>query len=332
MVLSLEQITKVTQGAVTVEYVGGEYHFYRMTDGEYDITEKSIADATAGVILEFKTDATKLNLTVNTELSMDIRSFFAFDIICNEKYVGSVKNFEDTEMKDNFGFKKFETGVYSGEFDLGQSEKTVKIVMPHTLIGTIKYLELADATYVEPCRKDKILIAYGDSITQGYDGQHPSRTYAYSLGQYLNAEVYNKAIGGLVFEYKRVECSLHQKADYVSVAMGTNDWTVHTSEQIRQDVADFIKAISYKYPDAVKFVITPIWRASYKEEKIGGTFEDMSKIITEECERYPDIKVIQGINLVEHSPKYFGDGGLHPNDEGFNLYSKNLAGELSKIL
>lgn len=123
-------------------------------------------------------------------------------------------------MVDDFGFKKYETGAYSGEFDLGQGEKVVKIVMPHTLIGTIKDLELVDATYAKPCKKDKILIAYGDSITQGYDGQHPSKTYAYSLGQYLNAEVYNKAIGGLVFEYKRVECSLHKKADYVFAALG----------------------------------------------------------------------------------------------------------------
>ena len=332
MKLNLQQITQITQGAVMVEYMGGAYRFYRMTDGEYDITEKTIADSTAGVILEFKTDATKLSLKVNTELSMDIRSFFAFDIFCNKKFIGSIKNFNDEEMIDEYGFKKFDIGEYSDEFELDKGENQVKIVMPHTLIGSIKELELTDATFVEPCKQDKILIAYGDSITQGYDGQHPSKTYAYALGQHLNAEVYNKGIGGLVFEYKRVESSLHETADYVSVAMGTNDWTVHTPEEIRRDAADFIKAVTKKYPDAVKFVITPIWRKSYKEEKIGGTFDGLAKIITEEAAKYPDIKIIQGIDLVGHSPEFYGDGGLHPNDKGFEMYGENLNKELDKLL
>ena len=97
-------------------------------------------------------------------------------------------------------------------------------------------------------------------------------------------------------------------------------------------VVNVIKAVVNKYPDAIKFVITPIWRKSHKEDKIGGTFEGLTKIITEEASRYPDIKIIQGFELVGHSPDFFGDGGLHPSDKGFEMYGKNLNAELDKIL
>lgn len=324
MKLNLNQIKDITRGAVDVTYEDGAYRFYRMTSGEYDITEKAVADATASVVLEFKTDALCLRLNVKTELSMEIRSFFAFDIFADGRLIGCIKNYEDDKLTGNYSSDKFEIGSFKGEFPLEKGDKTLKIVMPHTLIGSIEEIELADATYIIPCKKDKLLIAYGDSITQGYDAQHPSKIYATRLGDYLDAEVINKAIGGAVFEYYRVDGSLHSHADYVSVAFGTNDWTVHDADTIRQDVADYMKSIKAKYPDAKKFVITPIWRASADTIKKGGSFYDLEKIITEECAVYSDITVIPGIDLVDHDTGLFGDLGLHPNDDGFDLYAKNL--------
>ena len=332
MILSLNQFKSVTQGAVNITYENGNYYFYRMSKEEYNEDDRSIAEATAGIVLEFKTDASMLKLKVITKPCMDIRSFFAFDIFENDSLIGNIQNFKDENMTDNYSGKQYPMGDYSGDFKLTDGKKTVKIVLPHTLIAGIRELELCDATYIEPCKKDKILIAYGDSITQGYDAQHPSRTYAMQIADYLGAELYNKAIGGAVFEHHLVNSSGQKNADYVLVSYGTNDWTVYTPDIIRENAAKFIESVVTEYPDAVKFVITPIWRASYKEEKIGGTFEGIANIITDECAKYPDVKVIHGFNFVGHSPQYFGDGGLHPNDEGFNLYSKNLSDELNKLL
>ena len=332
MILNTEQIKSVTSGVVNVEYSDGLYRFYRMTDGEYDITEKTIAEATAGVYLEFCTDAQLLKLKVKTELSMGIRSFFAFDIFSNGELIGCIKNFEDEKCTGNYSSGKYEVGNFSGEFSLEGGEKQVKIVMPHTLIGCIKELELVGASYITPCRKNKTLIAYGDSITQGYDALHPSKIYATCLAEHLGAEPINKAIGGAVFESYRVDASLHTNVDYVTVAFGTNDWTVHTPKQIKLDAAEYIKSVVKKYPHAHIFVITPIWRASADTEKVGGAFYDLEGLIREAASEYPFVNVISGIDLVEHLPECFGDLVLHPSDKGFEFYSKNLCAKVDEVL
>lgn len=330
MKLDIHQIKSVTQGVVKVEYKDSAYRFYRMTESEYNLSDKSIAEATASVILEFKTDASYLKLNVKTKLSMNIRSFFAFDIFEDNKRLYCIKNFEDENCITDYSNEKYDIGSYSGNFKLKNGDKTIKIYMPHTLIGSIEEIELSDATYITPLKKDKLLIAYGDSITQGYDAQHPSEIYATRLGEYLGAEVINKAIGGAIFEHKLIDGSVNKKADYVSVAFGTNDWTVFEPDKIRKNAYEYIKTIVSEYPDAVKFVITPIWREAADTEKIGGTFDGLEKIITEACATYPDVIVIPGIDLIEHSTEYFGDSGLHPNDKGFSLYAQNLIDKISK--
>lgn len=331
MKLSLEQIRSVTRGAVNVTCEDGMYRFYRMAEGEYDESDKGIGHSTAGVVLEFMTDATGLSLKVKAEIGMEIRSFFSFDIFADDKLIGHIKNYEDGQCVGNYSSNKFEIGDFDGDFSLGDGEKKVKIVMPYSLIGVIRELELESASYITPVKKDKILIAYGDSITQGYDAQHPSKTYIMQLAEHLDVELFNKAIGGAIFEPWAVGATRHEKADYVTIAYGTNDWTVSDADKLRKDASDFFKTVEDKYPDAVKIVITPIWRASADDIKVTGPFSVVEEIITEEAMKYNDINVISGFDLVPHKTEMFGDLGLHPNDDGFDHYAENLIAAVDKL-
>ena len=84
-------------------------------------------------------------------------------------------------------------------------------------------------------------MAYGDSITQGYTALSPSLTYVNLVGDALNADVYDLGIGGEVFEPLMIDEAYPVKADLVTVAYGTNDWSHVPSEEDKQRRKNFLR-------------------------------------------------------------------------------------------
>jgi hypothetical protein len=62
-----------------------------------------------------------------------------------------------------------------------------------------------------------------------------------------------------------------------------------------------------------------------------GTFEGCRSIVAQEAEALNLIH-IDGLDLVPPIPEFFGDGFLHPNDEGFSIFAENLIIQLEKHL
>ncbi|MBQ4543092.1 MAG: hypothetical protein IJA19_02860, partial [Clostridia bacterium] len=60
-------------------------------------------------------------------------------------------------------------------------------------------------------------------------------------------------------------------------------------------------------------------------------FFNVFNTISELCSKYDNITVISGWDLVKHDINCYSDLRLHPNDEGFKHYSKNL-GEILGVL
>ena len=73
-------------------------------------------------------------------------------------------------------------------------------------------------------KKPKTLTLFGDSITQGYDVLYPSSHYLLKCAATLNAQIYNKAIGGDIFRPELAQIKDSYEPDYIVVAYGTNDW------------------------------------------------------------------------------------------------------------
>ena len=80
MKLNLEQITRITLGAINVKEDNGVFSFYRFSPEEAKATDQCNAKCTAGIELNFQTDATALNLSVDILSEDTPRSFFAVDI------------------------------------------------------------------------------------------------------------------------------------------------------------------------------------------------------------------------------------------------------------
>lgn len=323
MILTLEDIKTITFGVENIVEKNGIFSFYRFTEKELGNKGDNFL-ATAGVQMEFLTDATDLKLKGNIKEASDCRSFYAIDILKNGEHIYSIKNYKEEELNSEYANYKYPVEDFDATVSLGEGSKKVRIVLPFSAICGFEVVELIGATYIKSINKEKRIVAYGDSITQGYDSLNPKDTYVMRMAEYFDANVINKGIGGMQFNPELASCAYDSKPDFITAAFGTNDWNWLELDAIRNNCVSFLENIIKIYGEVPIFIISPIWRKSYKDEKPAGEFSNVEKMIFEVAKNYPNVTAISGWELVPHSPQYFGDGGLHPAANGFECYFENL--------
>lgn len=334
MELTLEQIKSITQGALRVWEQDGGVALSRFTEAEDALYAQSTffirRFASAGIQLEFKTDATALTLKVLTSEGSS-RTYFSYDIFRDDEMIGTLRNYDDSARNTSYTTAPFPLGTYAGTFALGEGMKTVRIVLPWSVATVIQALDLENITCLIPVCPDKTVLMYGDSITQGYDSLNPSRAYAVQLGRFLKAEAFNKGIGGERFNPALAAIKNDLSPNYITVAYGTNDIAYGTSawnvEKFENACRSFYHTLHNHYPDAKMIGISPIWRKDAEEDVIRNALEQVSGIIETVCKEV-NAAFIHGWELVPQDEAFFGDERLHPNNEGFDCYFENLAKQL----
>ena len=208
MKLNLSQVRDITTGAVRIEEIDNEFHFYRFTkcqeklyldrsnDKKNDFYAKTFS--LSGVQMRFRTNSQTLFLNVDT-VKGSSRRYFSFEVFVNGKRIDTLKNFSETELSENYTNLEFSLGNFSKTFCLGEDEKEVCIYFPWSVKAILKEICIDDGSFIKPVLPRKKILCFGDSITQGYDVLYPSNKYATKLANILDAEEYNKAIGGEVF-------------------------------------------------------------------------------------------------------------------------------------
>ena len=335
MKLNLSQIQSVAFGAAEVTQEADGFHFYRFNARQRQCYLETNKDfyrktfATSGVKLQFFTDSKTLKLDV-TVSSASSRSYFALDVAVNDRVIGSLDNLTEDMPRDYTGVA-LPLGDYSKTFALGDGKKKVCLYLPWSVCLVIKALELDDGATIEPAAPKYKLLAFGDSITHGYDAKHPSNKYITRIAQALDAQEYNKAIGGDEFFPPLAEAEDLEDPDYITVAYGTNDWSHCAGREVLEEhCSAFYQTLSAKYPNAKIFALTPIWRLDWELEKPVGPFHDVEAIIRAATADLKNVTVVRGFGLVPENTDLFADIRLHPNDSGFDYYFRNLYQTISQ--
>ena len=333
MILTVDDLRELAQGTEEVFCEGGYTVLARFNRAERELYEKTEfrlkSSATSAVQLVFKTDAEAMRLKVNLSCYALSHSYFNIDVFVDDVYFDSMGNIAEDEADI---YQTFEMGEFEKEFTFEKGEKTVRIVFPGTCTAQIAELSLHGASFAQPVKRNKKMLAYGDSITQGYEAVHPSNAYVVKLAHALDAEVINKAIGGEIFFPPLSEIKSSITPDYITVAYGTNDWGRTTPDIFRANCRAFYVNIAKHYPSAKIFALTPIWRRDFEESRPFGSFLEIARIIKEETADIPNVTLIDGFDLVPHDSTYFADLRLHPNDQGFLHYAENLEKALRPFL
>lgn len=329
MRLDFETIKAITCGAISVLEDADSIHFQRFTEEQFELYRNKAtglyekSQASAGIKLSFKTDSERLFIKTRVENAC-CRSYFSFDVYVNECLIDTLDNFAGQELPQNYSEISFPVGEFSKIFDLGAGVKTVTVHLPWNKKTALLELSLDDGAWIEPAKPRKKLLAFGDSITQGFDSLRPSMRYISRLAKALDAEEFNKAIGAERYFPELAGTKESFVPDYITVAYGTNDWRSSGKEEFEIACKGFYAALERNYPGVTTFVITPIWRHNLDIETAFDSFSQIEQTIRKTVAGMKNVVVISGINLVPHDVSFFGDDGLHPNAEGFDHYFRNL--------
>lgn len=337
MNLTFDQVRSVTLGAVQLEQGGDGIRFFRFTPEQMTLVQPGVSQykektlASAGIRLSFRTDSTTLYL--RTLLSPgSTRSYFSFDLTVNGIHTDSMDNFTHQPIPEGDPQSPRPLGRYEKTFALGSGEKTVCLYFPWSVSPLLEEVSVDDGSFITPVIPSKKLLVYGDSISQGYDVCRPHCHHIARLARALDAQVFNKAIGGATTHPEMARAKEPFTPDYILVAYGTNDWNRGEEAFFARQYRAMLEAIRDNYPHTPVFAVTPLWRGEWKEMRPFGPFSTVEKDIRAIAADLPDVTVISGIDLVPHRPALFADLRLHPNDAGFEHYANNLWAAIRPLL
>lgn len=334
MELGFDKIKEIVTGGVRIEEENGSIKLYRFTKEQeelYRVTSQEFYGkslSAAGIKLSFQTDSKSLSLKLTTAQGSS-RKYFSVDVVVDGKPLGYLDNFSDVALPADYTKLEFPLGTFEKSFSLGEGIKTVCVHLPWSASASIDKITVDDGAFIEGVKPKKKLLAFGDSITQGYDALRPSNRYIAKLSDKLDAEEFNKAIGGERFFPELAKLKDSFVPDYITVAYGTNDWNYTDEETFKTNCKAFYSNLRENYPNSKIFAITPIWRKDMNEKRVFGDFKNVEVYIKDAVKDFENITVISGFDFVPKDETYFGDLRLHPNDKGFECYFENIYNKIA---
>lgn len=341
MQLTYEQIKAITCGAVRILQEEKGLRFWRFTREQEEMYYEtrpatgmnyaSRSRASAGVKLAFRTDSSKLLLSVEAEKATT-RMYYDFEVLVNGVSIGSLNNHNGQKYPLGRPKAVYSLAENTKTFSLGTGEKLVEVYFPWSVCPFVKAVELDDGSTLAPVKRPKTLLVYGDSITQGYDTINLSCHYTAQLAKLLNADIVSKAVGGEIYHPPLAKLKDNLNPDYITVAYGSNDFRKTDGAAFDADCKAFHTALRENYPKAKIFALTPVWRGDLDEASRFGDFATVEERIVKAVADIPGVTVIRGYDFVPHDPTMFADLYLHPNDEGFTHFAKNVCAAIAKHL
>ena len=314
-------IRSLIRGAVEIKEENGRIQMSRFTPAEREVYRENASFtvrtfAASGMRLEFRTDARSFAFS-GSAAPASSRVFYYFDVAVNGVLCHHV-GFESCQEQPEFHF----------EIPMDGSLNEVCVYFPClTRIG-LAGVDFSGESVIEPTVKKHSMICYGDSITQGYDARYPSLSYPNQLADALQAEMFNKAIGGDRFNPPLAEAGTGTP-DLITVAYGTNDWSHCSRDEFMTNGSAFFRNLTSVYPDVPVFAVQPIWRTQCENRSTdAGSFAEMYEMIRTMTADHPQIRLVNGLKLVPHLPECFSPDVLHPNDFGFQFMGRNLLQEI----
>ena len=304
MRLTEEQIRSVAFGAVCIQKEERGLRFYKCTRKQIEAwaaKDAGLGERAAGctgVRLDFHTDSDHIRF----------KAFGGtFELLVNDLVTHR--------------FPAGEGAEFSASLEKG--EKRITLLFPsHGSEGGLEWVELEDGATLQPHQYARKILFIGDSITQGWNSDFDSCSYAWRVSRKLNAESVINGIGGAYYLEDSFD-PIDFAPDTVVVAYGTNDYGHYkTQEELQKECSGFLNKIKEYYGEKKVFIILPPWRFDLEKVRPMGSFEDCRRIIQSEGEAR-GFTVIDGFQLVPHLEFFFADA-LHPNAIGFAEYAKNL--------
>ena len=333
MKLALQDVKKITAGALEINEKDGVFFFCRFEKEAQDYYEgcgnagyRLKSKASASIRLDFMTDSDKFDTDFEVDYGSS-RTYYYFDVCVD----GIIRKHLGEEVA---WIKKGHISIKVSDYiPRDGKEHRITLWLPNLAKTMLSNIEIDDGATLSPIEYKRRMLCFGDSISQGYDAAFPSKSYVNRLTSHLEAYTVNQAIGGDRFVPEILLQNTEYKPHVITVAYGTNDWSGTKKEYFHPRCEEFFLKLSRIYPDSLRFALLPIWRGDAKsgKQKYEGTLDDACDFIAETAKKY-GCTVIDCRPFMPQNPAFFWDGRLHPNDLGFSEYAAGLNAEIEKYL
>lgn len=306
----------------------GRLHLHRFTESQmktYGAEDEGWAlraNASASAVFDMVTDSEFI--TVKLDLYPGSSHHWgSFDL-----YVDGV--FTDSRHLGDLGIKLV-------AFPLPVGEHRITLYFPWSLQTVVNEVLVSDGATIQPVERKCKILAFGDSITQGYITKFTSLSYVNHVARQLDAEIVNQGIGGYYFNETTIDRSITAYApDVITVAYGTNDYSRYDDREafIRGSGA-YIRKLASLFPDAKIVGILPFYRND-QNHQVRKLYRDYSLDEARQILRGFYGECENGYVVAEtgigHIPEMFAADYLHPNELGFTVLAQGLVPALQEII
>lgn len=202
----------------------------------------------------------------------------------------------------------------------------VSIWLPALRSAEVSYLWL-DSQLIEPVEQEDTLLVLGDSIAQGFIADDPAQSWPALLTEALDADLLNQSIYGQVFQQGFCNgLSSHVAPSRVMVALGTNyRFEACAALRTKAEIDTSIAEIAHEWPDVPIDIITPI----AFDEKVSpiarkSCYREVSHFIQAAAARHENVSVYDGTKLVDVTPQHICPDGDHLTLEGNATFARRL--------
>ncbi len=260
------------------------------------------------------------------KICVDHCSLISFDFKCKKQMKGEVC-FESVTKDGAVRRHVFSVTEELGRAEMYFDKEDVMVYFPYAVQMGIKNVVIhGDAA----AKKERVILSFGDSITQGFTTEEPSQTYPSILGRDFDADVYNFGISGFVMKIGILNDIKYLPTPWIiTFAYGTNDWAYEREYQ--EDMQSIFYELAMQYPTVPIFILVPIARGNETECLKYGTLEDVRNSLCLEASKYPNFKVLESgrdMNIEMH----FLEDATHPNSIGMRYLGDKISADIAESL
>ncbi|MHB9025467.1 MAG: SGNH/GDSL hydrolase family protein [Armatimonadota bacterium] len=325
-----EEIIAGARGAYEVRETAQGLDLRRFPQSAMDYYEQAdhyrqCSQCHPGVRLEALTDSG--SLTLATEMRLIYPLSLCIDLYVDGVFTGFLRTEDSMEMRYPAG----ETFGGTLRWEQTGRPRRVTLYFPHLASIYLTGVQIDDGASWDSLPEEPILLALGDSNTQGGTSAFPSLIYSAVAARQLGLSLHNRGIGGMVFDAASLpERPLAGQPRLITVAYGINDWNGN------RDVAEaraYLARLRELYPDTSVAVLAPVFSrwdsepgAPRKNER-GLTLHEYRAALADIVRGFPGMRHITTGNLIPPDPGLIFDT-VHPSTAGHLCYGMNLAAGL----
>lgn len=298
---------------------------------------RQMARCTAGICLEFDTDATEVRLAVRLDAEpkgssavldgMDdpSRRWSSDDISADVdgRHVSGLVPDGDVVTLPLEDLSAH--GVQTALPGFGENH-SVRIWLP-CLRGCVLRELSGNGSYLRPTPERGQLLVLGDSVAQGFIAGDPASAWPHVLAGRLGLDVVNQSLGGQVFQPGILQgLSAVVSPELIVVALGENyRYEPCRGRSVARDIGAFLAELARAWPGVETYVLTPTWHdESRSPSHERSCWREVPGLIAEAAAGHGQMRVADGARLMDASAACLADGDGHPSAQGAAQVAERL--------